>query len=96
MNDQNQNPQVAEQEDDDSISLLDLLLVLAAGRKTIFKITGWFALGAIVVSLLMSNVYTGKTSLIPPSNNQLSAQSAVAAQVGALIGGGGWRSGCRP
>lgn len=89
MNDINHNPQVAEQEDDDSISLLDLLLVLAAGRKTIFKITGWFALGAIVISLLMSNVYTGKTSLIPPNNNQLSAQSAVAAQVGALLGGGG-------
>lgn len=89
MNDPIQTPQSPELEDDDSISLLDLLLVLAAGRKTIFKITGWFALGAIVISLLMSNVYTGKTSLIPPNNNQLSAQSAVAAQVGALLGGGG-------
>lgn len=89
MNDQTQNPQAADLEDDDSISLLDLALVLAAGRKTIFKTTAWFAGGSIVLSLLMSNVYTGKTSLIPPSNNQLSAQSAVAAQVGALLGGGG-------
>lgn len=89
MNDNTQNPHAVDLDDDDSISLLDLLLVLAAGRKTIFKITGWFALGAVVMSLLMSNVYTGKTSLIPPNNSQLSAQSAVAAQVGALLGGGG-------
>lgn len=88
MNDQNQTPQVAEQEDDDSISLLDLLLVLAAGRKTIVKTTAGFAIAAVVYALLQSNIYTGKTSLIPPNNNQLSAQSAVAAQVGALLGGG--------
>ena len=76
-------------EDDDSISLLDLLLVLAAGRKTISKTAALFAAGSVVVSLMMSNVYTGKTSFIPPSSNQLTAQSAVAAQVGALLGGGG-------
>ena len=88
MNDQTPNPNLID-EDDDSISLLDLLLVLAAGRRTIFKITAWFAGGSIVLSLLMSNIYTGKTSFIPPNNSQLSAQSAVAAQMGALIGGAG-------
>lgn len=89
MNEQNLNSQPSDLEDDDSISLLDLLLVLAAGRKTIFKITSRFAIASVVISLLMSNVYTGKTSFIPPNNSQLSAQSAVAAQIGALTGGGG-------
>lgn len=88
MTDQ-QAPQTQVDEDDDSISLLDLLLVLAAGRKTIFKVTGWFAVGSVIYALLLSNVYTGKTSFIPPNNSQLTAQSAVAAQVGALLGGGG-------
>lgn len=89
MNDPTQSQAVPAPEDDDSISLLDLLLVLAAGRKTIFKVTSRFAVGSVVVSLLMSNVYTGKTSFIPPNSNQLTAQSAVAAQVGAILGGGG-------
>lgn len=76
-------------EDDDSISLLDLLLVLAAGRKTIAKTTAGFAVAGVLYALLSSNIYTAKTTFIPPSNQQLSPQSAMAAQLGALAGGGG-------
>lgn len=90
MNEPTQNPTPAlPVEDDDSISLLDLLLVLAAGRKTIAKTTAAFAVGSVVVSLFISNIYTAKTTFIPPSNQQLSPQSALAAQIGALAGGGG-------
>lgn len=83
-----QNPTLIE-EDDDSISLLDLLLVLAAGRKTIAKTTASFAIAGVVYALFQSNIYTAKTTFIPPSNQQLSAQSALSAQLGALAGGGG-------
>ena len=77
------------EEDDDSISLLDLALVLAAGRKTIFKTTAGFAIAGVLYALLSSSIYTAKTTFIPPSNQQLSAQSALSAQLGALAGGGG-------
>ena len=88
MNEQPQHAPVIE-EDDDSISLLDLALVLAAGRKTIVKTTAGFALAGLLYALLSSNIYTAKTTFIPPSNQQLTAQSAIAAQLGALAGGGG-------
>lgn len=89
MNEQLQNSQASELEDDDSISLLDLLLVLAAGRKTIAKTTAGFAIAGVIYALASSSIYTAKTTFIPPSNQQLSAQSAIAAQLGALAGGGG-------
>lgn len=83
------NNPLDEYQDDDSISLLDLLLVLAAGRKTIAKTTAGFAAAGVLYALLSSNIYTAKTTFIPPGNQQLSAQSAMAAQLGALAGGGG-------
>ena len=88
MSEQIQTAPILE-EDDDSISLLDLLLVLATGRKTIAKTTAGFAVAGVLYALLSSNIYTAKTTFIPPSNQQLSAQSAIAAQLGALAGGGG-------
>ncbi len=94
MNEPTQNPppSLPEEEDDDSISLLDLLLVLAAGRKTIAKTTLGFAVAGVLFALLQSNVYTAKTTFIPPGNQQLSPQSALTAQLGALgaAGGGGF------
>lgn len=91
MTDETQNPYVLQEEDDDSISILDILLVLSAGRKTITKATGGFAIAGIVYALLLPNIYTGKTTFIPPSNQQLTAQSALSAQLGMLgtASGGG-------
>ncbi len=80
--------------EEDEISLLDLLIVLAERKRTIFWITAGFAILSIIVSLLLPVRYTATVTLLPPQqNSSLSAQ--LASQLGsmggvvALAGGGG-------
>jgi uncharacterized protein involved in exopolysaccharide biosynthesis len=80
--------------EEDEISLLDLLIVLAERKRTIFWITAGFAILSIIVSLLLPIRYTATVTLLPPQqNSSLSAQ--LASQLGsmggvvALAGGGG-------
>jgi tyrosine-protein kinase Etk/Wzc len=88
-------PGAASQKDDDGISLLDLLIVLAERKRLIFWITVGFAIAALIVSLLLPKHYTATASLLTPQqNSSLSAQ--LASQLGALgpvatlaSGGGG-------
>ena len=78
---------------DDEISLLDLLIVMAERKRIIFWITAVFALVAIVISLLMPKSFTGTVTLLPPQQNT-SMGTALASQLGnlggmaALAGGG--------
>jgi tyrosine-protein kinase Etk/Wzc len=70
---------------DDEISLLDLLIVLAEGKRTIFWITAGFAILAILVSLILPKQYTATVTLLPPQqNSSLSAQ--LTSQLGAMGG----------
>ena len=79
--------------DDDEISLLDLLIVLAERKRTIFLVTAVFAVLALVVSLLLPVRYTATVTLLPPQQNS-SMGAALASQLGnlggmaALAGGG--------
>lgn len=53
-------------QDDDEINLMGLLLVVAKHNRFIIKWTGIAALLAIVVSLIMPNIYTAETVIMPP------------------------------
>ncbi len=70
---------------DDEINLLDLLIVLAKHKATIVKATIAAALLAVGVSLLMTNIYTASTRILPPQQSQSSA-SALLSQLGGLAG----------
>jgi tyrosine-protein kinase Etk/Wzc len=67
----------------DEISLLDLLIVLAERKRTIFWVTAGFAICSVLVSLLLPVRYTATVTLLPPQqNSSLSAQ--LASQFGSL------------
>jgi uncharacterized protein involved in exopolysaccharide biosynthesis len=70
---------------DDEISVLDLLLVLATHKSLILGLPAAVAVVAVIASLLMTNIYTGSTRLLPPQQ----AQSSASALLGQLTGGGG-------
>ena len=71
--------------DEDEISLLDLLIVLAERKRLIFWVTATFAVLAIVVSLLLPIRYTATITLLPPQQNS-SMGTALASQLGSLGG----------
>ncbi len=80
--------------EDDEISLLDLLIVLAERKSTILWVTASFAIVSFVVSLLLPVRYTATVTLLPPSQNsslstQLAAQFGALGPMAALASGGG-------
>ncbi|CAN4273298.1 WzzB Chain length determinant protein [Methylophilaceae bacterium] len=85
MQDQdNQTATARQNQMDDEINLMDLLLVIAKHNRLILKFTGSVALLALLISLLMDNVYTAKVMIMPPQQTQSSAASIMLSQVGAL------------
>lgn len=72
-------------EEDDEISLLDLLIVLAEGKRIILWVTAAFAILAIVISLILPVRYTAAVLLLPPQQNS-SMGAALASQLGAMGG----------
>jgi len=80
--------------EDDEISLLDILIVLAERKLTIVWITVVFAVLAAIISLILPVKYTATVTLLPPQQNaslsaQLASQFGSFASVAALAGGGG-------
>jgi len=70
---------------DDEISLLDLLIVLAERKRLILGVTAIFAILAIVVSLILPLRYTATVTLLPPQQSS-SMGAALASQLGNLGG----------
>ena len=70
--------------DDDEISLLDLLIVLAKHKKLVLGLPFVVAILAAGISLLLPNIYTGTTRILPPQGQ--SSSSALLAQLGGLAG----------
>jgi uncharacterized protein involved in exopolysaccharide biosynthesis len=92
QNQQNQqNPQMG---DEDEISLIDLLITLGKEKKFILSLTSIVILVTVVYSLLMTPLYTAKTVLMPPQQQQSSAASALAS-LGALAGLAGGAAGAK-
>jgi uncharacterized protein involved in exopolysaccharide biosynthesis len=68
---------------EDEISLLDLLIILARRKWLIAKVTLGFALIALIISSFMTKKYTAVTTVLPPQQNS-SLSSAVLSQLGNL------------
>jgi len=71
--------------EEDEISLLDLLIVLAERKRLIICVTAAFAVLAIIISLLLPARYTATVTLLPPQQNT-SMGAALAAQLGSMGG----------
>jgi len=70
--------------DEDEVSLLDLLIVLAKHKKLVLGFPLVVAILAAGITLLMPNIYTGTTRILPPQGQ--SSSSALLAQLGGLAG----------
>src|SRR5258706_15330301 len=73
-------------QDDDEISLLDILIVLAKQKKLILGLPFLAAVITAAITLLMPNWYTATAKLLPPQQSQSNAV-AILGQLGALSGG---------
>lgn len=80
--------QHAQMEDDDGISLMDILLMLAKHKKKIILYPIGFAVAGLLVSLILPNAYKANTKILPPQQSQSTA-SAMLSQLGGLAGGAG-------
>jgi uncharacterized protein involved in exopolysaccharide biosynthesis len=80
--------------DDDEISLIDLAIVLGEEKKTLFWVPAITTTLAIVVSLLMTPIFTAKTVMMPPQQQQSGAASALAS-LGGLAGLAGAAAGIK-
>jgi len=69
--------------EEDEISLLDLAIVLAKHKKLILGLPLVAAIIAVIVTLLMPNIYTGVTRILPPQQSQSTA-AAMLIQLGGL------------
>ena len=69
----------------DEISLLDLLIVLAERKHLILWTTAIFAILAIIISLVLPKRYTATVILLPPQQSS-SMGTGLAAQLGSLGG----------
>ncbi len=69
---------------EDDISLLDLAIVLAKHKRLVLGLPIAAAVVSLVISLLLPNIYTGTTKVLPPQQTQ--STSAVLAQLGSLAG----------
>jgi uncharacterized protein involved in exopolysaccharide biosynthesis len=84
----------AAQQDDDEINLMDLLLVIAKHNRFIIKLTGAVAVLAVAISLIMPNVYTAKTVILPPQQGASTA-SMLLGSLGGLAGLAGGAAGIK-
>ena len=84
MNDANPTPS-APMPDEDEINLLDLATALGEEKATLFAIPFITTLVAVVVSLMMTPIFTAKTVVMPPQQQQSGAAAALAS-LGGLAG----------
>ncbi len=79
--------------EEDEISLIDLAIALGEEKKTLLAVPVTTTL-AIVVSLLMTPIFTAKTVMMPPQQQQSGAASALAS-LGGLAGLAGAAAGIK-
>jgi uncharacterized protein involved in exopolysaccharide biosynthesis len=72
--------------EDDEISLLDLLIVLAKHKRVVLGVPLVAAIVSAIVSLFLPNYYTGTTRILPPQQSA-SAATALLNQLGGALGG---------
>ena len=79
--------------DDDEISLLDQMIVLAKHKKLILGLPFVVAVMAAGYSLSLPNIFTASTTILPPQGQ--SGASAILAQLGGLAGLAGGATGIK-
>ena len=80
------NAQYEDEDNGPQLSLVDLLTWLGDGKWLIAAVTIAAAVLSLIVSLLMTPIYTAKTSLLPPGSQQQSSSAAALAALGSLGG----------
>ncbi len=80
--------------EDDEISLLDLATALGEEKQTLFGIPVLTTLGALIYALTATPIYTAKTVILPPQQQQSGAAAALAS-LGALAGMAGSAAGIK-
>src|SRR5256885_17082729 len=86
------DPALDEMEDEGpQIGLLDILTWLGQDKRLIGAVSLAALLLSLIVSLLLTPVYTAHTTLLPPGSQQQSGAAAALAALGSLgsIAGGG-------
>jgi tyrosine-protein kinase Etk/Wzc len=82
------SPETKANQTEEEISLLDLLIVLAKHKKLILGLPFAAAVLAAGITLLMPNIFTATTRILPPQQGQSTA-AAMLGQLGALAGAAG-------
>src|SRR5947199_10741960 len=72
--------------DEDQISLLDSLIVLAKHKRLLIGLPIIAAIVAAIISLTLPNIYTATTGILPPQQNATGA-SGMLNQLGGALGG---------
>jgi len=85
MSEESLSTQHSALDQEDEISLLDLLIVLAKHKKLILGLPLGAAIVAVIVTLLMPNIYTATAKILPPQPSQSTA-AAMLGQLGGLLG----------
>ncbi|MBC7993681.1 MAG: hypothetical protein H7Z15_10605 [Rhizobacter sp.] len=95
------DPQMLAQDEDDlddgpSVGLLDLLTWLGEGKRLIAMVTAVAVVGSVAFAVLKPNIYTARTTLLPPGAQQQSGSAAALAALGSLGGLAGGLGGKTP
>ncbi|WP_408598212.1 Wzz/FepE/Etk N-terminal domain-containing protein [Limnohabitans sp.] len=86
MSEANQNINYADHAvEDDEFNLIDLAIAMGEEKKTLFAVPAITTSLALVLSLLMTPMFTAKTVMMPPQQQQSGAASALAG-LGGLAG----------
>src|SRR6266705_3760808 len=72
--------------EEENVSLLDLLIVLAKHKRVVLGVPFLAAITAVVVGFLLPNIYTGTARILPPQQSA-SAATALLNQLGGTFGG---------
>ena len=72
---------------DDDIHLIDFLIVLARQKKLILSSAVFFGCVALLASVLMTPIFTGKAVILPPQQQQSFGVAAMLGQIGGLSSG---------
>jgi capsule polysaccharide export protein KpsE/RkpR len=80
-----------EEDSGPAVSLLDLLTWLGEGKRRVAIVTALATAAALAIALVLTPVYTARTTLLPPGSQQQGGSAAALAALGALGGltGGG-------
>jgi uncharacterized protein involved in exopolysaccharide biosynthesis len=84
---QNQGDQFnPEWDDEDEISLLDLALTVAQNLKLLIFGSLGAGIAALIIALVLPNIYTGKATILPPGQDSTSAGALLMSSLGGLGG----------